>query len=155
MEVLKMKVAMVKHAKSPKVFWFGVPEHLAEDVFEGVQVLCDTRKGVQPGTVICTVKDCDTVKEMMRATGAVFPLKNIVGVASSLAMDAIKIPGNMEKTPPKDEKLAARFLEYYHTGEFNTFVRVSHDMVLKDGYSAYLVAKFLNMMFITGLREEK
>jgi hypothetical protein len=54
----------------------------------------------------------------------------------------------MGETRPHDEKIAKRFLEFYHTGQFNTDIVLDQDNVLVDGYSAYLVAQKVGLDYL-------
>ncbi len=121
-----MKVAMVKHKPYGKVFWFEIPEHLDEQ----------------------------DVKEVMLASGATFPLSTIEATTQKVLMSAIKIPEYMTRTKPSDEKIAKRFLEFYHTGQFNTNVALDDNAVLVDGYSAYLVAQKVGIVFLPAIYKE-
>ena len=58
------------------------------------------------------------------------------------------IPEEFRRTPPRDWKLAKRFLEYYHTGSFHTKVLVDEAGVMRDGYTAYLAAKTLHLPYL-------
>lgn len=53
-----------------------------------------------------------------------------------------------------DEKIAKRFLEFYHTGQFNTNVALDDNAVLIDGYSAYLVAQKVGLAFLPAIYKE-
>lgn len=136
-----MNVVMVKHTPKGKVFWFEVPENLASRIEPGVRVACDTYRGVRSGTAVSTALNANDVKDVMAATGAVEPLRKIVNVARSISLGCIKIPSYMAQSRPSDEKIAKRFLELYHTGDFQTNITVNKDGTLVDGYTAYLVAK--------------
>ena len=148
-----MNVAMIKHKKSDKIYWFEVPDRIASVVTPGSLVICDTARGKDFGTVIGSVLDADDVKDIMVTSGARFPLRKIDSINTAspvkVQMDLIKIPSYMARTTPHDEKLAKRFLEIYRTGKFNTDVLIDNENTLVDGYSAYLVAKFLGLNFLS------
>lgn len=146
-----MKVALVKHTPAGQVFWFGIPEHLVNDVHPGSRVACDTARGRKFGVVVGSPLNEEDVKEVAIASGAVFPLRQISAVATKVPMQNIKIPGYMARANPRDEKISKRFLEVYHNGEFNTSIVVNKSGMLVDGYSAYLVAKKLGFDFITAI----
>lgn len=144
-----MNVAMVKHENCEKIYWFEVPDHLVTDVTLGIHVLCDTARGKKYGTVVGSVVNAKDVQ----ISSATFPLRQIIAVAHDIALDSIKIPDYMKRASPSDNKIAKRFLEYYHTMKFDTNVVVKNDGTLEDGYSAYLVAKMLALPSISGIRK--
>lgn len=145
-----MKVALVKHSSCGKVYWFEVPEQLAYDIVTGVRVTCDTARGKNAGVVVGTaVLDPKQGREALLSVGAVLPLRQILSVEKDILMTDIKIPDYMKRSTPHDDKIAKRFLEYYHTMSFNTNVSIREDGTLVDGYSAYLVAKMLNLPFLS------
>ena len=123
-----MKVAMVKHKPYGKVFWFEIPEHLVGKLQPGFRVACNTARGRRYGTVVAADLDEQDVKEVMLASGATFPLSTIEATTQEVLISAIKIPGYMARTKPSDEKIAKRFLEFYHTGQFNTNVSASFQL---------------------------
>lgn len=140
-----MKAVMVKHTNEGKVFWFEAPEPLCERIEPGIQVVCDTVKGRQYGFAVSAPMELDDVRETAAMCGAKFPLRKILAVARPISMDNIKIPDYMKNSPPSDQKIAKRLLEFYHTGQFRTFVSVRPDGTLIDGYTAYLVAKRMEL----------
>jgi hypothetical protein len=136
----KNLVAMVKHNPHGEIYWFKVPENLQSMVLNNRCVLCDTRRGVKPGFIVGQCFDQEDVRTLMVKSGATFPLREIVGVERMVGIYDINIPKWMSQ--PKDEKIAKRFLEFYHTGRFQTPVLIDKSkMLLIDGYSAYLCAK--------------
>lgn len=149
-----MKVAMVKHTPAGQVFWFGVPDRFVNDIHPGSRVACDTAWGQNLGVVVGSPLNEKDVKAIAIASGAKFPLRQIVAVATPVPMQDIKISKYMSCTKPRDEKISKRFLEVYHNGEFNTSVVIGKDGVLVDGYSAYLVAKELGLDSIIAIRIE-
>lgn len=152
-----MKVAMVKHHKNGKTFWFEVPKELEGQIEDGVCVVCDTVRGKQPGFVVGRPLDSDSVRDIMEKSGAAFPLRMTLSVKSTdaakpvdvtlrkIPMEKIKVPGYLLSSKPGNSKIAKRFMEYYHTGGFRTRVIVTGRGVLKDGYTAYLAAKTLRL----------
>lgn len=136
-----MKVAMVKHKPYGKVFWFQIPDHLIGKLRPGSRVACNTARGRRYGIVVAADIDEQDVKEVMLASGATLPLSMIEATTQQVLVSGIKIPEYMAHTKPSDEKIAKRFLEFYHTGQFDTNIALDGNGVLVDGYSAYLVAK--------------
>lgn len=149
-----MKVAMVKHKPYGKVFWFEIPEHLVGKLQPGSRVACNTARGRRYGTVVAADLDEQDVKEVMLASGATFPLSTIEATTQKVLMSAIKIPEYMARTEPRDEKIAKRFLEIFHTGQFNTNIALDDRGFLVDGYSAYLVAQTLGFTFLSAICKE-
>lgn len=149
-----MKVVMVKHTPNSKTYWFEVPDFLVDKITPNMCVSCDTVRGLESGVVVSSVLNMDDIRDIMLASGAKMPLKKIVAIPQEIPLDEIKIPRYMFCTTPRDEKIAKRFLEYYHTGKFNTCVALDSDGTLRDGYSAYLVAKKIGLPSITALRDK-
>lgn len=150
-----MNVVMVKHTPKGQVFWFEVPEHLIGLVTPGIRVACDTRRGLRYGTAVSAALNADDVKDVMAATGAIEPLRRIVNVARSISLGCIRIPSYMAQSRPSDEKIAKRFLELYHTGDFQTNITVDKDGTLVDGYTAYLVAKKVGREILTAIVKDE
>ena len=144
-----MEVAMVKHSENNKTYWFGVPKHLEGELHTGDRVVCDTVKGTQGGVVVSAGMRDQDVADVMKASGATYPLRMIVGVTRDIPLKKIVIPEEFKRTPPLDAKLAKRFLEYHYTGNFHTKVLVDEKGVLRDGYTAYLAAKTLHLPYLT------
>lgn len=149
------KVVMVKHTPCGKVFWFEVSKNLAPRIVPGVRVLCDTRRGLRHGVAVSTALNANDVKDVMATTGATEPLRRIVNVAQSIFVDSIKIPNYMAQSHPSDEKIAKRFLEIYHTNDFQTNITVDRDYNLVDGYSAYLVAMKMGMGVVNAIIKDE
>lgn len=144
-----MEVAMVKHSENSKIYWFGVPKQLEGELHSGDRVVCDTAKGAQSGVIISAGMRDQDVADVMKASGATYPLRMIVDVTKDIPLKKIVIPEEFKRTLPRDWKLAKRFLEYYHTGSFHTNVLVDEKGVLRDGYTAYLAAKTLHLPYLT------
>lgn len=149
-----MKVAMVRHKQYGKVFWFEIPKYLVGKLQPGFRVSCNTARGLRYGTIVAADLEEQDVREVMLASGATFPLSTIKATAQMVPMSAIKIPEYMTRTKPSDDKIAKRFLEFYHTGQFNTNVALSDNGVLVDGYSAYLVAQKIGLLFLPAICKE-
>lgn len=77
-----------------------------------------------------------------------------VAVYHYIPLNSIRIPKYMSRTRPKDEKIAKRFLEFYHTGRFDTNIALDENGVLVDGYSAYLVARRIGLSYLLVIRKE-
>lgn len=149
-----MNIAMIKHKNNDKIYWFEVPDQILDDVTPGAHVICDTARGKARGIVVGIASDDDDLMDVAIASGARFPLHKIISVIAvptAIPVGSIKIPSYMSSTTPRDEKIARRFLEFYHTRKFNTRVLVNKDHVLSDGYTAYLVAKVIGLDCLDGL----
>lgn len=146
-----MKVAMVKHKPCGKVFWFEIPQYLEGKLAPGSAVACDTARGRQYGVVVAADLDVTDIKGLMVASGAKFPLRKIEATTQKVFLGSIKIPEYMTLTSPRDEKIARRFLEFYHTGRFDTIIALDDNGVLVDGYTAYLVAQKIGLPYIPAI----
>ena len=109
-------------------------------------MICDTRRGTQIGIVVSLFRydgNDAVVRALREQNGATFPLRKIIAVYGAMPISKIVIPDRMRHTTPRDKKVAARCLEWYQFGHFQTEVVVNQNFVLSDGYSAYIVAKAL------------
>ena len=139
-----MNLAMVKHPRCAKNYWFQVPDELNGIVRASYAVICDTRLGAQPGVVSFTASfdiNDERFRAVLEECGATFPLRKITAVYTTLPINKIVVPNRIRRTTPKAKKLSARFLEWNQFGCFKTAVVIGKDFVLSDGYSAYVVAK--------------
>ena len=150
-----MNVVMVKHGSCGKVYWFEVPDQISPQLLPGTRVACDTVRGKKYGVTVGSVVSSDDVMEVMLASGATLPLRKILDAAHDIELTDITIPDYMARHSPSDALLSKRFLEFYHTMQFNTNVVVDENGVLKDGYSAYLVAKMLRLSVISVMTKHK
>lgn len=142
-----MTAVMVKHNGEDKGYWFEVPDNLTNKLQIGTHVICDTGISRQHGKVVGTLVSNgeDEVREIMISTGAKFPLRKVVAVEYHVPIEEIKIPSYLSRSIPSEDKIVKRFLEYYHTGRFNTNVTLDDNGVLTDGYTAYKVARILHL----------
>lgn len=122
-----MKYVAIKHKpEHTNVWWFSVPEELEDKVYIGAEVLCITKKGKASGKIMYIMEGLPQ-KEAEKIIGK--------------HLDEIHIPMDFLTDCPSSEKLAQRVTEFYATGKFDTPVIISPDGNLRDGYTAYLVAK--------------
>lgn len=139
-----MKYVAVKHKpEHTNVWWFSVPDELASKVYIGADVLCITKRGEASGKITYIMEGIPQ-KEAEKIIGKHFPLKSIIAVSVGFPMEEIHIPMNFLSDCPSSEKLAKRVTEFYATGKFDTPVIISPDGNLRDGYTAYLVAKMFD-----------
>lgn len=144
-----MNVVLVKHGSCGKAYWFEVPDQIVPQLLPGTRVSCDTARGKKYGVTVGSVVNSDDVMGIMQASGATFPLRKILDAAHDIKLADIAIPHHMAQHQPSDTLISKRFLEYYHTMQFQTKVVVDENGFLKDGYSAYLVAKLLGLPTIS------
>ena len=100
-----MEVAMVKHSENSKIYWFGVPKQLEGELHSGDRVVCDTAKGAQSGVIISAGMRDQDVADVMKASGATYPLRMIVDVTKDIPLKKIVIPEEFKRTLPRDWKL--------------------------------------------------
>lgn len=145
-----MKYVAIKHKpEHTNVWWFSVPEELEDRVYIGADVLCITRKGKASGKIMYIMEGIPQ-KEAEKIIGKHFPLKSIMAVSVDFPMEEIHIPMNFLNECPTSEKIAKRVTEFYATGRFDTPVIISPDGNLRDGYTAYLVAKMFDHDVLRG-----
>lgn len=151
-----MNVVEVKHRpNAKKTFWFEVPDDLVKMIHADSLVLCDTRRGEQEGRVLNGILSGDGIEHLLVAQGAVLPLRQVVGVMNEVPVETIKVHEYMAHSRPAQDKLIARIKEYHKDGYFKTPVSVDKDGYLKDGYTAYLVAKMMNEKNVVSLIRTK
>jgi len=75
------------------------------------------------------------------------------GKEADIEVSKIKITSAFSNNIPKSELITKRLEEYKKTEKFNTDIIVSKNGYLVDGYSAYLVAKMLDLNTIKVLIE--
>lgn len=136
-----MKYVAVKHKPEHRnVWWFSVPEELEDKVYVGAEVLCATSKGNASGKVE-SILDGVPQSTAEAIIGDHFPLKTIYAVKVDMNIEDIHVPIAFLDSNPDAEKIKERIKEWYSTAKFNTPILFSPDGNLKDGYTAYLVAK--------------
>lgn len=141
-----MNIVEIKHTEDQeKTYWFAVPEKLVPYLKKGDWVLCDTRKGKQYGVAQTGVLSGDGIERLAITNGARFPLRQVCAVRMNYPTAQIKIENGMKATRPGKKKIIARLNEYYEHGAFNTVLIVDSNHCLKDGYTAYLVAKMFDL----------
>lgn len=145
-----MKYVAIKHnPEHTNVWWFSVPEELEDRVYVGAEVLCITRKGKASGKIMYIMEEIPQ-HDAEKIIGYHFPLKSIIAVSVDFPMGDIHIPLEFLTDCPAPEKIAKRVKEFYSAGRFDTPVIISPDGNLRDGYTAYLVAKMFEHDTIRG-----
>ena len=140
-----MNIVEVKHEDQEKTYWFEVPRKLIPYLKKGDPVLCDTRKGRCFGVAQTGVLSGDGIGRLAASNGAKFPLRQVCAVKMGYPIGQIRIENKMKATRPNKKKIIARLNEYYDHGAFNTVLVVDSNHYLKDGYTAYLVAKMFDL----------
>lgn len=141
-----MNIVFVKHHENDqKTYCFSVASQYAKTLKKGDLVLCQTRRGIQPGILATGVISGDGAVDIARNHGATFPLKKILSPTSTMRVADIKIPHYIKKTIPSGQKIEKRIREYMKTGNFQTNIVVGANGYLTDGYTAYLAAKLLDL----------
>lgn len=141
-----MNIVEVKHdVEHKKSYWFEVPDELVNVIQEGTYLICNTACGKQAGIAQSNVLSGDGIERMATMCGATLPLRKVVGVEYNILIEKVKIRYGMTKSLPGKSKLVKRINEYYERGCFNTAVVLDKQGFLKDGYTAYLVAKMFGL----------
>ena len=150
-----MKLVAVRHQPSHvNVWWFSVSDKLCDKVSVGSNVLCLTRKGPSEGEVL-GVLECKSHMEAALITRNCCELKPVIAVNVGFKIDKIKIPECFLDSTPSSEKILHRIEDFSKTGKFNTPVIFNSNGELKDGYSAYIAAKLLNLTTLRGFCMEE
>ena len=138
-----MTFAEVFHYANPdRKFWFEVPFMLQTLIHVGDNVLCNTSKGLYHGRVTKVLEGLSD-EEFEDAFGFL-PTAEIVGVHKDIPMDGIEIPEAYESSLPHAGKIGKRVNELY-SGHFKTRIEIDPRLIIKDGYTAYLVAKMFDL----------
>ena len=157
------------------LYWFPVPDCLSHLINIGSMVMYKSDNGEQSGIVVRLVdgflppdeplpreRDANwgfdpisitAVTNVCRYGGDYCFLKpeGITGVFMDFEMSEIHIPWFMQSSTPAPGKIEKRIREFYGTGAFDTRIVCSADKTLKDGYTAYLVAKMFGHETIRGI----
>lgn len=146
------KYVAVKHSiEQDMVYWFAVPDTIRDIVNVRSNVLCDTKKGINPGFVVSLIDGLDIGTSKRIIGRDYFPPKSLVGVFKSFPMDQIYIPYEIEiGESPSAEELSEKINEFYSTGTFNG-IRFKQDGTLVEGYSSYLVARMFDHEKLCGI----
>lgn len=143
-----MKYVGVVHHESEKTYWFEAPEKLEPHIHINSHVLCDTRRGIQPGNVVAVMDGLER-DEAIKIIGNYFPLRRVVGVFMNADISLVHIPWDMDLPEPTD--VASEMYNFLKCGRFAGKVSFTEDMDLISGYAAYLVAKMLDHETLHGL----
>lgn len=145
-----MKYVAVKHKPShTKVWWFIIPDDLKDKITLGTEVICETKRGDAYGKVVQII-DGVSQEDAEKIIGEHFPLKSVIAVNVNPNIEEIHIPLEFAMSNPSAGKISKRVNEFYRGGRFDTKVIFSPDYNLRDGYTAYLVAKMFDHISLKG-----
>lgn len=145
-----MKYVAVKHKlEHQKVWYFKVPEELSKYVCVGSNVICNTRYGLVKGKVEYILDGAPDL--IVKKIGNCVPSKSIEAVEVDMDMTEIAIPYSLGLSSPDVSELDERINDWYKSGRFNTKVEFDANGGLKDGYSAYLVARMFDHNTLHGM----
>lgn len=145
-----MKYLAIRHMpEQTRRWWFSVPKEMEDRVSIGAQVLCETSRGSATGEIM-SIMDNVPQETAEMIIGDHFPLTPIFGVEVTMKMDDIYIPPKLFLSNPDPAEIAKRMQEWYSTSTFNDSVLFAPDGTLKDGYTAYLVAKMFDHETLRG-----
>lgn len=140
-----MKYCGVKHGRNSKVYYFRIPPEYVGRVKIGSRVMCDTSIGNEIGKVVA-ITEAGGDGILKKTIDSDKPIREIIGVCGdSVDIDNIKIPSRFLAVNPSPSKLIRRVSEYKKYGGFTTSIVIASDGTLRDGYTAYLTAKFLGL----------
>lgn len=138
------------------VYWFNASKSGANRLNIGDEVLCNTCKGNKVGIVKTIIVNLP-IEDIIKITSGIIPSRRIIGRVEKLKLEDIVIPFHWKNTLPDPKKLMERVDEYYRCLSkdkpivFDTNISFSKSGVLKDGYSAFLVARMFGVKTLTGL----
>lgn len=144
-----MKFALIRHRhKSPKTFWFWVPEELERYVTTGSFVFCENEKGYAPGKVVQTYEDEDMEMFCEEWDMDIDRMKPLLEVCTKVPRSSVFVPKQFRDTPPKKEKLEKKMQYYNEHRKFESRIIVDEDMVLLDGLTSFCIAEAKNMRVV-------
>ena len=138
-----MKIVGVKHPGCDKLYWFGLDSHWLS-VAKGSRVMCDTSMGNQLGIVETNLIEGDVEALKGQLTGGK-EYKRILEIEMDVPINNIIIPKYMTDAYPNKNLLIKRINEFYDLGGFDTKVQLTKDFRLRDGYTAWMVAKMMGL----------
>lgn len=137
-----MNIVLVQHRPdSQRQYCFEVADRLLPYVHKGVKVVCDTKRGNEPGVIASDVLTDEDARSAIIEHGASFPLREIIAVIKEIDISNVRVPIRMLDSQPKEEKLHQRKAELKRLGGVATNVVVRDNGILCDGYTAYVVCK--------------
>lgn len=144
-----MNIVLVKHSEQQaKKYCFAVPDSVLPHIHQGDSVICETRRGNNPGCVVSSVLTGEDAERVMAENGATTPLRNIIAVVKNIDIVGIRIPIWMELHRPHENKVERRRRELRSYGCVRTKVDIDNGGILRDGYTAYIACKECGMSTI-------
>ncbi len=143
-----MKYAFIQHnPKLPKLYTFKIDDDLARHVNIGSKVFCETANGIAPGFVREITDDNNPIF----LSEHLIPKRSVISTRTAFPLSNIRIPPIFLASIPSECKVERRVKEFLTLGRFNTKVKFTATGYLQDGYTAYLAAKKLGHLSLTGL----
>lgn len=150
-----MNIVGIKHPndKTNKMYWFKLPEENV-NVSLGELLICDTKNGWSVGQVEKIFYGLSNSE--VRSIAKSRPTKKVIGRYIGKPIESIVVPSYCINSFPSPNKLTSRIKEYYNWRNdqsfemFKTKVLFDRNNVLKDGYTAYLVAKMFDRPILYG-----
>lgn len=147
-----VRVEIDKKIDKPR--WHEVPESLAYKINKGDTLLCFHKNYEVTGKATTNVMHGDGIEELLGQSKSHFDDLKVLAKFEEFIMEDIKIPDIFSSTYPSIEKINKRLEEYYDSGKFNTLVKLNHDNLMLDGYTAYLVARMFGEKTLLGIKVE-
>lgn len=150
-----MYVVPVKLQNNDKEFCFTASKEVFALIVPPAHVVVHTKFKDQVARVvnapfILDENDPEQMAKFAERFGVNLPYQPVLGVLRLAArLDEVTVPYHFRK--PNREKLENLFFQYLNDGWFDTAYKVDENGVLRDGYSAYLIAQQLNRRVFTWL----
>ena len=149
-----MNFVEVRHDGCDKRYWFELGHGLKVD--RNDRVLCDTVQGYVLGTVTRVLLGLS--EDEFEALFYFYPTRKVIGVYMAVLLEDIEIPFSFRSAIPATKRIARRVDEYREwayaddiAAPFKTNVEINTFNTLKDGYTAYLVAKMFGRPWLACL----
>ena len=144
-----MNIVLVKHSEQQtKKYCFSVPDSILPHIHQGANVICETRRGNNPGCVVSPVLSGEDAERVTAENGATTPLRNIIAVVKNIDIVGVRIPIWMELHQPHENKVERRRRELRSYGCVRTKVDIDDVGILLYGYTAYIACKDCGMSTI-------
>ena len=82
-------------------------------------------------------------------------IKQILRILNKENINNIKIKKGFLDTPPKRDKMIEKWVFYTATGKFKDEIVIDNNNYLIDGYTSYLMAKTLDLKYVSVKRINK
>lgn len=143
-----MYVVPVKLQNNDSEFCFTATKELFAIITPPTSVVVQTKFGEQIARVVSAPfmlneNDRNEMAAFTERFGVNLPYQPVLGVLRlATGLDEIIVPYHFRK--PKQEKLEELFFQFLKDGYFDTPFKVDENKHLRDGYTAYLIAKQLD-----------